>query len=627
MPNKTPAGRPKMKTGGLKRVFRLVWSTYKWQCIVVFVLIVFSALVTVYGSTFQRTLIDDYILPLQKQADPDYAPLTVAILQLAGIYIAGIISTYVWNRLMVTISLGTLNEVREKLFAHMESLPLRYFDTNAHGDIMSVYTNDTDTLRQLISQSVPQMISSGVTILLVMVSMLLMGWQLALITLVCSSTMLFVARRISRQSGKYFMSQQQQLGKVNGYIEEMIEGTRVVKVFNHENKVIDEFGAINDRLCEASTQANIYANILMPICMNLGYLSYVITAISGAYFAINGMFGITLGSIAAILTLNRSFNQPIAQISQQVNSIVMAGAGASRIFELMDQKPETDSGTVTLVRSKMNDGQWIETQEYTGHWCWKHPRANGAFELVPLEGNVVFDDVTFGYNPDKTVLHDISLYAKAGQKIAFVGATGAGKTTITNLINRFYEINDGQITYDGIDIKLIKKPDLRRSLGIVLQDTQLFSATVMDNIRFGKLNATDEECIAAAKLAKADGFINHLENGYNTFLHGGGEALSQGQRQLIAIARAAVADPPVLILDEATSSIDTRTERLVQEGMDQLMKGRTVFVIAHRLSTIMNSDAIMVLDQGRIIERGDHDSLLEKKGVYYQLYTGKLEMD
>lgn len=383
-----------MKTGGLKRVFRLVWSTYKWQCIVVFVLIVFSALVTVYGSTFQRTLIDDYILPLQKQADPDYAPLTVAILQLAGIYIAGIISTYVWNRLMVTISLGTLNEVREKLFAHMESLPLRYFDTNAHGDIMSVYTNDTDTLRQLISQSVPQMISSGVTILLVMVSMLLMGWQLALITLVCSSTMLFVARRISRQSGKYFMSQQQQLGKVNGYIEEMIEGTRVVKVFNHENKVIDEFGAINDRLCEASTQANIYANILMPICMNLGYLSYVITAISGAYFAINGMFGITLGSIAAILTLNRSFNQPIAQISQQVNSIVMAGAGASRIFELMDQKPETDSGTVTLVRSKMNDGQWIETQEYTGHWCWKHPRANGAFELVPLEGNVVFDDVT-----------------------------------------------------------------------------------------------------------------------------------------------------------------------------------------------------------------------------------------
>lgn len=618
---------PPHAKGSLKRVFSMVWKTYKWQCVCVLILIIFSALAAVYGSTFQRTLIDDYILPLMKQPEPDYSPLAVAILQLAAIYLAGIVSTYTWNRLMVTISLGTLNEVRETLFAHMESLPLRYFDTHAHGDIMSVYTNDTDTLRQLISQSVPQVISSGVSIVMVFFSMMMMGWQLALITVACSLIMLLVARKITSASGRYFRDQQQQLGKVNGYIEEMIEGARVIKVFNHENKVIEEFDSINNNLCAASTKANIYANILMPICMNLGYVSYVITAASGAYFAINGMFGITLGSIAAILTLNRSFNQPITQISQQINSVVMAQAGAARVFDLMDQKPETDSGTVTLVRTKMNDGKWIETQEYTGHWCWKHPRPNGSYQLVPLEGNVVFENVTFGYNPSKTVLHDINLYAHAGQKLAFVGATGAGKTTITNLINRFYEINDGQITYDGIDIKLIKKPDLRRSLGIVLQDTQLFSATVMDNIRFGNLNATDEECIAAAKLAKADGFINHLENGYNTFLHGGGENLSQGQRQLIAIARAAVADPPVLILDEATSSIDTRTERLVQEGMDQLMKGRTVFVIAHRLSTIMNSDVILVLDQGRIIERGDHESLLKKKGIYYQLYTGKLEMD
>ena len=627
MKNQNRPPMPVNAKGSLKRVFSLVWKTYKWQCIAVLILIIFSALAGVYGSTFQRTLIDDYILPLMNQSDPDFTPLTVAIFQLAAIYAAGVISTYTWNRLMVTISLGTLNEVREKLFAHMESLPLRYFDTHAHGDIMSVYTNDTDTLRQLISQSVPQVISSGVSIILVFSSMMMMGWQLALITVACSMLMLVVARKITGSSGKYFRAQQQQLGKVNGYIEEMIEGSRVIKVFNHEGKVVEEFDTINNNLCEASTKANIYANILMPICMNLGYISYVITAVCGAYFAIHGMFGITLGSIAAILTLNRSFNKPITQISQQINSVVMAQAGAARVFELIDEKPEIDNGTVTLVRSKLSEGEWIETQEYTGHWCWKHPRANGGYQLVPLKGNVIFDNVTFGYNPNKTVLHDINLYAHAGQKLAFVGATGAGKTTITNLINRFYDINDGQITYDGIDVKLIKKPDLRRSLGIVLQDTQLFSATVMDNIRFGKLNATDEECIAAAKLAKADGFINHLENGYNTFLHGGGENLSQGQRQLIAIARAAVADPPVLILDEATSSIDTRTERLVQEGMDQLMKGRTVFVIAHRLSTIMNSDVILVLNQGRIIERGDHDSLLKKKGIYYQLYTGKLEMD
>lgn len=612
---------------GLSRIFRLVWKNYHKLVVIVFILILFSALANVYGSTFQKTLIDSYITPMLSETNPNYQPLVAGIAQLALIYILGIISTYIWNRLMITISLGTLNDIREGLFAHMESLPLRYFDTHAHGDIMSVYTNDTDTLRQLISQSVPQVVSSLVSIVMVVVSMFLLGWQLALITICGALVMLFTARTITKKSGKYFRTQQKKLGAVNGYVEEMIEGIKVVKVFSHEKQTVEQFDKINDDLCEASTKANTFANILMPVCMNLGYLSYVITAVSGAFFAIHGMFGMSLGTIAAMLTLNRSFNQPIAQISQQINAVVMAGAGASRIFALMDEPSETDSGVVTMVRAKEVDGKWVESKEYTGKWCWRHPRPDGTTVMVPLEGNVVFDDVTFGYNPDKTVLHDISLYAKAGQKIAFVGATGAGKTTITNLINRFYDINKGQITYDGIDIDLIKKDDLRKSLGIVLQDTQLFSGTVMDNIRFGKLDATDEECIAAAKLANADGFINHLENGYNTYLNAGGESLSQGQRQLLAIARAAVANPPVLILDEATSSIDTRTERLVQDGMDKLMQGRTVFVIAHRLSTIMNSDAIMVLDHGRIIERGDHDELIKKKGVYYQLYTGALEMD
>lgn len=612
---------------GLSRVFRLVWQKYRVPVIIVFVLIIVSGLANVYGSTFQKTLIDDYITPMLSQNPPDYGPLIQGILQLAAIYIVGITSTYIWNRLMITISLGTLNYIREGLFAHMETLPLRYFDTHAHGDIMSVYTNDTDTLRQLISQSVPQMVSSLLTIIMVTGSMLILGWELALVTIACSMLMLFTARFITKRSGKYFRQQQKKLGAVNGYVEEMIEGAKVVKVFSHEQQTVTDFEKINDDLCEASTQANTFSNILMPICANLGYVSYVVTAVVGAYFAIHGMFGMSLGTIAAMLTLNRSFNMPITQISQQINAVVMAGAGASRVFALLDEPSETDKGIVTLTRAKMVDGKWEEAKEYTGHWCWRHPRQDGTFALIPLEGNVDFDDVTFGYNPDKTVLHDISLYAKAGQKIAFVGATGAGKTTITNLINRFYDINSGQITYDGIDISLIKKPDLRRSLGIVLQDTQLFSGTVMDNIRFGKLDATDEECIAAAKLANADGFINHLENGYNTYLTAGGESLSQGQRQLLAIARAAVANPPVLILDEATSSIDTRTERLVQDGMDKLMEGRSVFVIAHRLSTIMNSDAIMVLDHGRIIERGNHDELIKKKGVYYQLYTGALEMD
>ncbi|WP_301076610.1 ABC transporter ATP-binding protein, partial [Faecalibaculum rodentium] len=588
---------------GLKRVFSLIWKNYKLQVVIIVFLILFSALANVLGSTFLQTLIDQYITPLSGQSNPDFSGLLKAIAGMAGIYLAGILSTWIWNRLMVNISLGTLNDVREGLFRHMETLPVSYFDTHAHGDIMSIYTNDTDTLRQLISQSAPQVLSSGAQIVFVLVSMFVMNWQLALVTVIMGGVMLYASRFISSRSGRFFREQQKQLGAVNGFIEEMMEGQRVIKVFTHEEKSIQDFEAVNDKLCDASTNANKFANILMPICMNIGYISYVLTALTGAIFALNGMFGITLGTIAAFLQLNRSFNNPIVQISQQVNAVVMAGAGAQRIFALMDTPSETDNGVVTLVRAKKENGQWVETQEYTGHWCWKHPRPNGKTELVELKGDVRFDDVNFGYTKKKQILHDISLFAKPGQKIAFVGATGAGKTTITNLINRFYDIQSGMITYDGIDIKLIKKDDLRHSLGIVLQDTNLFSGTIMDNIRFGKLDATDEECIAAARLARADDFIRHLEHGYDTVIEGSGESLSQGQRQLIAIARAAVANPPVLILDEATSSIDTRTERLVQEGMDRLMHGRTTFVIAHRLSTIMNSDAIMVLDNGRIIER------------------------
>ena len=622
-----PAGKPKLNPAGLSRLFKMIWKDYKWSVILIAVLICASAFANVYGNTFQQSLIDDYITPMLQTDSHDFTPLLQAISQLIMIYLIGIVSTYTWNRMMVRISLGTLNNVRERLFRHMESLPIRYFDTHAHGDIMSVYTNDTDTLRQMISQSIPQVFSSVVSILMVVVAMISMSWILAIITFIFAFCMLLIARTITHHSGRYFRDQQAQLGKVNGYIEEMMEGTRVVKVFNHEQAVEEEFARLNENLFQASSKANIFANILMPVCMNFGYISYVVCALAGAYFTIHGMFGMTIGTISAMLSLNKAFNNPITQISQQINAVVMAQAGASRIFALMDEPSETDQGVVTLVRAKEENGKWVESREYTGHWCWKHPRPEGHFEMVPLRGDVIFDDVTFGYVPEKTVLHDIDLYAHAGQKIALVGATGAGKTTITNLVNLFYDINKGSITYDGINIELIKKPDLRRSLGVVLQDTQLFSGTIMDNIRFGKLEATDEQCIEAAKLARADSFINHLENGYNTYIHANGESLSQGQRQLLAIARAAVANPPVLILDEATSSIDTRTERLVQEGMDELMKGRTVFVIAHRLSTIMNSDAIMVLDQGRIIERGNHDSLIKKKGVYYQLYTGALEMD
>lgn len=626
-PNARAGGRPKLNPAGLKRLFSMIWKDYSWRLIVIAVLILLSAYANVRGNTFQQTLIDDYISPMLASHSTDFGPLLGAISTMAMIYLLGIVATYTWNRMMVTVSLGTLNNVRERLFSHMESLPIRYFDTHAHGDIMSVYTNDTDTLRQMISQSIPQVFSSLMNIIMVVVSMFMLSWSLAIVTLIFACLMMLIARTITHRSSRFFRDQQNQLGKVNGYIEEMIEGTRVIKVFNHEAQVEADFDKLNENLFQASSKANIYANILMPVCMNFGYVSYVVCALVGSYFAIHGMFGMTLGTIAAMLSLNKAFNNPITQISQQINAVVMAQAGAARIFELLDSPSETDQGVVTLVRTKMEDGKWVETDEYTGHWCWRHPRPNGKYELIPLKGDVVFEDVTFGYVPEKTVLHDINLYAHAGQKVALVGATGAGKTTITNLVNRFYDIQKGSITYDGINIDLIEKPDLRRSLGVVLQDTQLFSGTIMDNIRFGKLDATDEECIAAAKLANADGFINHLENGYNTYIQASGESLSQGQRQLLAIARAAVANPPVLILDEATSSIDTRTERLVQTGMDQLMKGRTVFVIAHRLSTIMNSDVILVLDQGRIIERGNHESLLKKKGIYYQLYTGALEMD
>lgn len=619
--------KAKLNPNGLKRVFKMVWNDYKWLIIIIAILVCVNSFANVYGNAFQQRLIDDYITPMLATSSKDFSPLLSAIIQMIVIYAIGVVASYVLNRLTVKISLGTLNNVRERLFAHMQTLPIKYFDTHPHGDIMSVYTNDTDTLRQTISSSIPQVFSSLITIIMVIISMFSLSWILALITLSFSILMLFIAKKITHKSGKYFRQQQRELGHVNGYIEEMIEGSRVIKVFSHEQQVQEDFDKINDTLCQASTKANTFANILMPICMNFGYVSYVVCAIVGSYFAIHGMFNMTVGTIAAMLSLNKAFNNPITQISQQLNAVIMSQAGAARIFEILDEPSESDSGIVTLVRTKLENDQWVETKDYTGHWCWKHPRSNNGYELVPLKGNVIFNDVTFGYNENKAVLHDINLYAHAGQKVALVGATGAGKTTITNLVNRFYDIQKGTITYDGINIELIEKPDLRRSLGVVLQDTQLFSGTIMDNIRFGKLDATDEECIAAAKLARADSFINHLENGYNTYIHANGESLSQGQRQLLAIARAAVANPPVLILDEATSSIDTRTERLVQEGMDELMKGRTVFVIAHRLSTIMNSDAIMVLDQGRIIERGNHDSLIEKKGIYYQLYTGALEID
>ena len=606
------------------RVLKYMLKNYKFSFFMVVVCILGSALATLRGTLFMQSLIDDYIVPLTQAQTPDFSELAAAIASVAITYLIGIICAYGYNRIMVNISQGTMRNLRIELFQHMESLPIRYFDTHAHGDIMSVYTNDVDTLRQLISQSIPQVINSGVTILTSFISMFVLDIPLTIITLAIIGIMLYVTSKIAAKSSVYFAKQQKDLGAVNGFIEEMMDGQKVVKVFCYEDKSLEQFRKLNDELRDSADKANTFSNISMPVNMNLGNVSYVLCAVVGAIFALNGYLGLTLGTLVSFLTLNKNSTQPVSQISQQLNSIAMAMAGAQRIFDMMDEQPEEDNGYVELVNAKENsDGSLTESEERTNVWSWKHRhKADGTITYTKLEGDITFDDVDFGYEEDKIVLHNIKLYATPGQKIAFVGSTGAGKTTITNLINRFYDIADGKIRYDGININKIKKSDLRRSLGIVLQDTHLFTGTVMDNIRYGRLDATDEECIAAAKLANADGFIRRLPDGYQTLLTGDGSNLSQGQRQLLAIARAAVADPPVLILDEATSSIDTRTETLVQEGMDSLMNGRTTFVIAHRLSTVKNADCIMVLEQGRIIERGTHEQLIEEKGRYYQLYTG-----
>ncbi len=613
-----------MKKGDVRkllgRVLKYVFRNYKIPFFIVMACIIVSAIATLVGTLFARTLIDDFIIPLTQQANPDFGPLAVALQKLSVVLALGIICTYGSNRIMVNVCQGTLRNIRIELFTKMEKLPIRYFDTHVHGDIMSVYTNDVDTLRQVISQTIPQIVNASFSIIITLVSMFVLDLPLTILSILMVFVMLFVTTRIAKKAGVHFMKQQANLGAVNGYIEEMVEGQRVVKVFNHEQKSIEGFKKVNDELRESAYKANLYANIIMPVNANIGNISYVLCAIAGAFIALAGAWGLTLGTLVAFLSLNRGFTQPVTQVSQQVNSIVMAMAGAGRVFALMDEAPEIDEGTVELVNVRVGeDGSLSETDERTGHWAWKS--ADGT--LVEMRGDVVFEDVEFGYTPEKTVLHDINLYAKPGQKIAFVGETGAGKTTITNLINRFYDIQHGSILYDGIDVKDIRKDDLRHSLGIVLQDVNLFTGTVMENIRFGRLDASDEECIEAARLANADGFIRRLPDGYQTKLAGNGSNLSQGQRQLISIARAAVADPPVLVLDEATSSIDTRTETLVQRGMDALMADRTSFVIAHRLSTVRDSDCIMVLENGRIIERGNHDDLLMQQGKYHQLYTGK----
>lgn len=606
-----------------KRIIGFVAKNYLLQCIVVLVCIVITVFSTIQGTMFMKTLIDQYIMPLMQQTVPDYTELLHAIIRVACFYAVGVIAAYVNTRMMVYVTQGTMRSLRDELFVHMESLPIKYFDTHAHGDIMSIYTNDVDTLRQMISQSIPQLINSSITIIGILASMIILNVPLTLLTLVLVGLMLVVTKKATGMSGKYFVKQQKNLGEVNGFIEEMMGGQKVVKVFCHEKENIEHFDKINEELCDSAYNANKFANILGPINAQIGNISYVIIAIAGGALALGGVGGFTLGGLASFLTFNKNLNMPINQVSMQFNSIIMGLAGGERIFKLLDEVPEVDDGYVTLVNAVKDGGTIKESEKRTGMWAWKHyHKDTGITDYKELKGDVVFDDVDFGYNPDKIVLHNIKMFAEPGQKIAFVGSTGAGKTTITNLINRFYDIQDGKIRYDGININKIKKSDLRKSLGIVLQDTHLFTGTVMENIRYGKLDATDEEVYAAAKLANADSFITKLSDGYNTMLTGDGANLSQGQRQLLAIARAAIADPPVLILDEATSSIDTRTEKMVQDGMDKLMHGRTTFVIAHRLSTVKNSDCIMVLEQGRIIERGTHDDLIEQKGRYYQLYTG-----
>ena len=618
--------KPKIKNPGklFARLMGFIFKKYLPACIIVVICIFVSVLANVQGTMFTKNLIDDYIVPLLKTGSPDYGPLLAAMGRVAVFYGIGVISTFAYSKIMIYVSQGTIKNLRVELFSHMQDLPIRYFDSHAHGDIMSIYTNDIDTLRQLISQSLPQILNSAITVVSVFVSMVILNIPLTVLTIVMVIVTTVVTKKFAGFSSRYFLAQQRDLGKVNGFIEEMLNGQKVVKVFTHEQENIEAFDKINDELFESAYNANMYSNMLGPVNAQIGNLSYVLCALAGGVMALSGFGGLTLGKLASFLTFNKSFNMPISQVSQQFNSIIMALAGCDRIFSLLDETPETDEGYVSLVNAKKENGKLTETPERTGLWAWKHThQADGSVDYKKLEGDVVFDDVDFGYVPEKIVLHDVDLFASPGQKIAFVGTTGAGKTTITNLINRFYDIADGKIRYDGININKIKKADLRHSLGIVLQDTHLFTATVMENIRYGKLDATDDEVYAAARLANADTFIRQLPDGYNTILTGDGANLSQGQRQLLAIARAAIADPPVLILDEATSSIDTRTERIVQDGMDKLMHGRTTFVIAHRLSTVRNSDCIMVLEQGRIIERGSHDELISKKGKYYQLYTGK----
>lgn len=617
--NKRRAASP----GQFGRMIKYIFNNYRFSCITVLVCIIISALTTLIATLFMQTLIDDYITPMLSAAVPDYSPLASRIISLAAILLVGVVCAYGYNRIMVNVSQGTLKKLRLQMFGNMESLPIKYFDTHSHGDIMSVYTNDVDTLRQFINQSLPQLINSTITLVSTFVSMVVLNIPLTCVSLLVAAVMLLITMKLGGISGRYFAEQQRDLGAVNGCIEEMMSGQKVVKVFCHEEKSVEQFRALNEKLRGSADRANMIANITMPICVGLGNLSYVLCAVVGAALALNGYTGLTIGTLITFLTLSKSFTQPITLLSQQVNSVFMAAAGAERAFALLDAEPEPDEGTVTLVNAKKNaDGTLSEADEVTGTRAWKTESEDGAV-YTKLTGDITFDGVDFGYDDDKPVLHDIKMYATPGQKIAFVGSTGAGKTTITNLINRFYDIQGGKIHYDGVELNAIKKADLRRSLGMVLQDTHLFTGTVMENIRYGRLDATDEECIAAAQLANADGFIRRLPDGYNTLLTGDGAQLSQGQCQLLSIARAAVADPPVLILDEATSSIDTRTEALVQEGMDALMYGRTSFVIAHRLSTVRNADCIMVLEQGRIIERGTHDQLLEQKGRYYQLYTGK----